>query len=78
MDISLKPMSSAPKPQKGEHFTLLALCEWTECGQVVQGWKLIYWVDAFGGMPAGWCSNGHGNFVNAVGWILNTTDLPIK
>lgn len=78
MDVSLKPMASAPKPGKGEHITLLALCEWSECGQVCQGWKLIYWVDPFGGMPGGWCSGGHGNFVNAVGWSLNVADLPIK
>lgn len=78
LNVALKPMASAPKPKGEEYFKLLVLAEWTECGQVVRDWKLVYWVDPWDGMPGGWCHRGHGDFVTALGWVLCTKDLPIE
>ena len=75
-DFQLKPMATAPRPKDGEHFKVLVLDEWHEAGMQCRGWKLVYWVDAWGDMPAGWCHRGHGDFRHPLGWVLTTLDLP--
>ena len=74
--LTLKPMASAPKPKRDEHFELLVLDEITEMGQIIRVWKLVYWVEPFDGNSGGWCHNGYLNFCNPVGWILSTNILP--
>jgi hypothetical protein len=74
--LTIKPMSSAPRPKEGEHFKLLALDQWTDSGMLCQGWKLVYWLDAFERMPAGWYGDHSGDLRHPLGWVLSTNDLP--
>lgn len=74
--LSIMPMSSAPKPKEGEHFKLLALDEWTESGVACRGWRLVYWLDAFDGRPAGWHGSDCGDLRHPLGWVLATSELP--
>ncbi len=72
----LKPMATAPRPKDGEHFRLLVLDEWHEMGEPVRDWKLVYWLDAFDGQPAGWYGKNCGDLRHPVGWVLATSELP--
>lgn len=77
ISLDLKPMASAPRPKEGEHFKLLVLDEWSEMGQPVRGWALVYWLEAFDGQPAGWYELHSGDLRHPVGWVLRTDALPL-
>lgn len=74
--LSLKPMATAPRPTGDEYFKLLVLDEWNEGGEQVQDWVLVYWLDAWDEMPAGWYGNSCGDLRHPIGWILCTASLP--
>lgn len=69
-------MSTAPKPKDGEYVHVLVLDEWDEGGYIARGWKLVYWLEAFDGQPAGWYGSGCLDLRNPQGWILSTAELP--
>ena len=74
--LSLKPMATAPRPKYDEQFRLLVLDEWTECeGLVERDWRLVYWLEAWDGRPAGWYGNNCGDLRHPVGWVLSTASL---
>lgn len=75
--LSLKPMATAPRPTDDEYFKLLVLDEWHEMGQPVRGWALVYWLDAWDGMPAGWYGANCRDLRHPVGWVLSTASLPV-
>lgn len=76
LNLDLKPMATAPRPVGNEHVKLLVLDEWTECGQVQQAWALVYWLEAWDDMPAGWYGRHSGDLRHPVGWVLSTASLP--
>lgn len=71
--FSLKPMSTAPQTPGS---VVLALDQWLDSGEQVQGWELVYWLDAWDDMPAGWYGENSGDLRHPLGWILCTADLP--
>jgi len=72
----IKPMATAPKPKKDEQFKLLVVDEWVDSGIRCNGWRLVYWLEAFEDMPAGWYGQNCGDLCNPIGWILSTNELP--
>lgn len=73
----LKPMATAPRPAGDEHFKLLVLDEWVECGKPVRDWVLVHWLDAWDGRPAGWYGRHSGDLRHPLGWVLCTSTLPL-
>jgi hypothetical protein len=76
--LRLKPMASAPKPKENEYFKVLVLDEWWEGGELTQGWKMVYWLDAFDGRPAGWHEKHCGDLRSPLGWVLTTAELSLS
>lgn len=74
LNLSLKPMATAPKPGENEYFEVLVVDEFWEMGQPHTRWELVNWQDAWDGQPGGWFSEGRRR--NPLGWVLCTTDLP--
>lgn len=70
---NLKPMSTAPQTIGS---VVLALDQWLDMGQPVQGWALVYWLDAWDDMPSGWYGEDSGDLRHPLGWLLSTADLP--
>jgi hypothetical protein len=68
--IEFKPMSSAP-----QHGHILALDEWAESGTTCQGYKVLYWLDAFDGMPSGWYGKNCGDLRHPKAWIISLEEF---
>ena len=61
----LKPMATAPRgPRK-----LLVADQYYEMGQPFLRWAVVYWLDAWDSIPAGWHGDGHGDLRDPQGWL---------
>lgn len=64
---TLKPMATAPKTATPDR--LLVVDESLEGGMMlVRTWRLVHWLDAFGGRAAGWYGHDCGDLRHPVGW----------
>ena len=65
----LKPMATAPRERR-----VLALDECMDGGELIRVWRIVYWCDAWDGVPGSWRGRNSGDVRTPLGWLMTMPD----